>query len=93
MLNTIIIPVAAVCIILPWASKYTGKWEKLKQWYSMILGGFVFAFIPTVISAFGTETGLQLAPSSNFIIIILDVVAAVFMIIGSAGVFKKLLWS
>ena len=93
MLNTILFSVAAICIILPWASKYTGKWDKIKQWYNMLLAGFVFALIPVVISAFGTETGLQFAPASDYIIIILDIVASVFLIVGSAGVFKKLIWN
>jgi hypothetical protein len=73
--------------------KYTGKWEKLKQWYNYLLAGFVFAIIPVAITTFGSKTGLTLLPGIDAITLLLWIVAVIFAIIGSAGMFKKLVWN
>jgi len=86
--------VAGIVLILPWTFKHIGDWNKVKKWYSYLLGGGLIGLISTVLGLYAESTGIFLVGVSGYYLVQLltQTIALVLVIVGLIGMSKNLIW-
>jgi len=84
--------IAGIILLLPWALKTAGLWDKVKKWYKYLFMGMMFGLIAVTMNLFAVTSYLPIFQDSAIFWMVefmVEVVAVILLAVGALGMSAK----